>query len=85
MPTPKGVLKIQGGRDAGVSALEKPQALAAAREATEEGQDPVPSSSRQRGSASAPCVQPKDVPMKTVQVWTAAGQTTRISGDLDSK
>jgi hypothetical protein len=67
--------------------LEKLQALAAAREAAEEpgGQDLAPSSSCQRGSASAPRVQPEDVSVKTIQVGTVAGQTTRISGDLDSK
>jgi hypothetical protein len=56
MPSPNGILKIWGGRDAGVCALEKLQALAAAREAAEEpgGQDLAPSSSRQCGSASAP-------------------------------
>jgi hypothetical protein len=87
MPSPKGVLKIQGDHDTGVSMLEKLQALAAARKAAEEtgGQDLAPSSSRQRGSASAPRVQPEDVSVKTVQVGTAAGQTTHISGDLDSK
>jgi hypothetical protein len=48
MPSPSGVLKIQGDRDAGVCAVEKLQALAAAHEATEEpeGQDLAPSSSR---------------------------------------
>jgi hypothetical protein len=87
LPSPNGVLKIQRDSDAGVCALEKLQALAAAREAAEEpgGQDLTPSSSRQRGSASTPHMQPEDVPVKTVQVGTAAGQTTRISGDLDSK
>jgi hypothetical protein len=87
MPSPNGVLKIRGDRDAGVCVLEKLQALAAAREAIEEpgGQDPAPSSSCQHDSASAPRVQPEDVPVKTVQVETAAGQTTRILGDLDSK
>jgi hypothetical protein len=90
MLTPNGVLKIRGDHDAGVCASEKLQALAAARDAAEEpgGQDPAPSSSRQRGSASAPRVQPsskEDVPMKTIQVGTEAGQTTHISGDLDSK
>jgi hypothetical protein len=87
MSSPNGVLKIRGDRDAGVCTLEKLQAPAAAREAVEEpgGQDLAPSSSRQRGSASAPRVQPEDIPVKTVQVGTAAGQTTRISGDLDCK
>jgi hypothetical protein len=87
MPSPSGILKIRGDRDVGVCALEKLQALAAAREAVEEpgGQDLAPSSSRQHGSASAPRVQPEDVPVKTVQVGTTAGQTTHISSDLDSK
>jgi hypothetical protein len=90
MLTPNGVLKIRGDRDVGVCAPEKLQALAAARAAAEEpgGQDPAPSSSRQRGSTSAPRMQPsskEDVPMKTIQVGTEAGQTTHISGDLDSK
>jgi hypothetical protein len=81
MSSPNGVLKIQGDRDTGVFCT---------REAVEEprGQDPAPSSSRQRDSASAPRVQPsgkEDIPMKTVQVRTEAVQTTRISGDLDSK
>jgi hypothetical protein len=39
MPTPDGVLKIQGDRDAGACALEKLQALAAAREAIAEPRD----------------------------------------------
>jgi hypothetical protein len=90
MPSPSGVLKIQGDRDVGACALEKLQALAAAHEVAEElgGPDPVPPSSRQCSSASAPRVQPsskEDVPVKTVQVGTEAGQTTYISGDLDSK
>jgi hypothetical protein len=90
MPSPNGVLKIRGDRDTGACALEKLQALAAAHEAAEEpgGQDPAPPSSRQCGSVSAPHVQPsgkEDIPVKTVQVGTKAGQTTRISGDLDNK
>jgi hypothetical protein len=87
MSSPNDVLKLRGDRDAGVCALEKLQALAVAHEAAEDpgGQDLAPSSSHQRSSASAPRVQPKDVPVKTVHVETVAGQTTRISGDLDSK
>jgi hypothetical protein len=75
MPSPNDVLKIRGDRDVEVSALEKLQALAASRKAAEEpgGQDLAPSSSRQRGSASAPHVQPEDVPVKTIQVGTTAG------------
>jgi hypothetical protein len=90
VPSPNGVLKIRGDRDAGACALEKLQALAVAREATEElgGQNPAPPSSHQHGSVSAPRVQPfvkEDVPVKTVQVGAEAGQTTRVSGDLDNK
>jgi hypothetical protein len=74
----------------GACALEKLQALAAAHKAAEEpgGQDPVPPSLRQHGSVSAPRVQPsgkEDIPVKTVQVGTEAGQTTLISGDMYSK
>jgi hypothetical protein len=47
MPSPNGVLKIRGDRDAGVSTLEKVQALAASREAVArpEGQESTPLSS----------------------------------------
>jgi hypothetical protein len=84
------VSKIRGDRDTEACALEKLQALAAAQEAAEEpgGQDPAPPISRQRSSVSAPHMQPsgkEDVPVKIVQVGTEAGQTTRISSDLDSK
>jgi hypothetical protein len=90
MPSPIGVLKIQGDCDAGACALEKLQALAVAREAAVEpgGQDPVPLSSRLRGSASALRAQPsakEDVPMKTVQIEVEAAWTTHVSGDLDNK
>jgi hypothetical protein len=90
MSSPNGVLKIRGDRDVGACALEKLQALAAAREADAKpgDQDPAPPNSCQRGSASALHVQPsvkEDVPVKTVQIGTEAAQTTRISGDLDSK
>ena len=73
MPSPGGVLKIRGDREAGGCALEKLQALAAARDAAAEpgGRDPAPPSSRQRGSTSAPRVQPstkEDVPVKSIQI-----------------
>jgi hypothetical protein len=90
MPSPGGVLRIRGDRDAGACALEKLQALAAAREAVVEPrhQSPAPPSSCQRVSTPAPRVQPsagEDVPVKTIQIGADAAQTTRISGDLDSK
>jgi hypothetical protein len=71
-PSPNDVLMIRGDRDAGVSALEKLQTLAAQHEAVEPGSlDQAPSSSRQHGSSSAPHVQPsgkEGVPVKTVQI-----------------
>jgi hypothetical protein len=90
MPSPGGVLRIRGDRDAGACALEKLQALAVAREAVAEPRDQSPalSSSRQHVSTPTPRVQPsvgKDVPMKTIQIRADAAQTTRISGDLDNK
>jgi hypothetical protein len=90
MPSPNGVLKIRGNYDAGVSMLEKLQALGAACEAATGlgGQDSAPSSSHQHSSTSAPHVQPSDnegVPAKTVQIRADAAQTTCIMGDLDSK
>jgi hypothetical protein len=90
MPSPNNILKIHGDREAGVSVLEKLQALVAQHEAaTRPGSlDLAPSSSRQRGSSSAPRVQPfgkEDIPVKTVQIGADATQTTRIVGDLDSK
>jgi hypothetical protein len=71
MSSPNGVLKIRGDRKAGVSALEKLQTLAAQYEAAAGPGSPdlTPLSSRQRGSTSAPRVQPsgkEDVPVKTV-------------------
>jgi hypothetical protein len=78
MPSPTGVLKIRGNRDPGAcEAAEEPG-----------GQDHTPLSSRQCSSVLAPDVQPsgkEDIPVKTVQVGTEAGQTTCVSGDLDSK
>jgi hypothetical protein len=48
MPSPNSALKIRGDCDAGACALEKLQALAAAREAVAETgvQDPTPLSLR---------------------------------------
>jgi hypothetical protein len=90
MSSPNDVLKIRRDRDAGVSALEKLQALATQHEAaTGPGSSYLaPLSLRQHGSSSAPRVQPsgkEDVPVETVQIRADAAQTTRVTGDLDSK
>jgi hypothetical protein len=71
MPSPNSVLKISGDREASVSALEKLQALAAQHEAAGAPGSPdlAPLSSFQRGSSSAPHMQPsgkEDIPVKTV-------------------
>jgi hypothetical protein len=89
-PSPNGVLKIRGDRDASASTLEKLQAMAAQHEAIVRpgSLDQAPSSSHQRDSSLAPCVQPsakEDVSVKTVQIRADAAQTTRIVGDLDGK
>jgi hypothetical protein len=58
MPSPNDVLMIRGDHDAGVSTLEKLQALAAQHEATTGigSPDLAPLSSCQHGSSSAPRV-----------------------------
>jgi hypothetical protein len=90
MSSPNGIIKIRRDRSAGVSALEKLQALAATHEvATGQGTpDQPPPSSCHRVSSSAPHVQPsdgEDVPMKIVQIGPDAAQTTRIVGNLGDK
>jgi hypothetical protein len=71
MSSPNDVLKFYGDRDAGVSALEKLQALATAHEAAAGagGHDPTPPIMHPCGSALAPCLQPSNnegVPMKII-------------------
>jgi hypothetical protein len=90
MSPPNGVLKIRGDHDARACALEKLQAMAATREPAADpgGQDLAPPSSHQHDSVLAPHMQPsakEDVPIKTVQIRAEAGQTTHVTGDLDSK
>jgi hypothetical protein len=77
MLPPNDVLKICGDHDAGVSVVEKLQALAAAHEATAGPvyQGPMPPSLRQHSSASRPHVQPSDnegVRVKTIQIGADA-------------
>jgi hypothetical protein len=90
IPSPNDVRKIRRYHDADVSALEKLQALATQHEAIAGpgSLDQAPLSSRQHGSSSVPRVQPsskEDIPVKTIQIWVDAAQTTRIAADLDSK
>jgi hypothetical protein len=88
IPSPAGVLTVQGDRTATVAAVEKLHALAAglAPAAGAEGSDPSPS--RARAPARAPKIRPSDtddVPVKTIQVGTEPSQTTRIGGYLGEK
>jgi hypothetical protein len=88
MPSPAGVLTMQGDRTTVVAAVEKLHALAVgiAPAACAEGSDPSPSCAR--ALAKAPKVYPSDtddVPVKTIQVGTEPSQTTRIGGNLGEK
>jgi hypothetical protein len=85
MSSSNSVLKIRGDHDADVSTLEKLQAFVAQHEVAAGPGSPnqEPSSSRQRGSSSTPCVQPSgkmDILVKTIQIRADAAQTTRIAG-----
>jgi hypothetical protein len=72
MSSSNDVLKIRRDPDAGVSTLEKLQAAVQHEAAVRPGSmDQAPSSSHQRGSSSAPHVQPsdkEDVPVKVIQI-----------------
>jgi hypothetical protein len=88
MPSPVGVLTVQGDRTAAVAAVEKLHPLAAGLTpaASTEGSDPSPS--RIKVPAKVPRVRPSDtddVPVKTIQVRAEPSQTTRIGGNLGEK
>jgi hypothetical protein len=88
MPSPAGILTLQGDRTAAVAAVEKLHALVAglAPAAGVDGSDP--SLSCARVLAKALKVRPSDmddVPMKTIQVRAESSQTTRIGGNLGEK
>jgi hypothetical protein len=71
MPSPAGVLTVQGDRTAAVVVVEKLHALAAglAPAAGAEGSDPSPSRARAPARASKVCPSnTDDVPIKTIQV-----------------
>ena len=85
MPSPAGVLTVQGDRTAAVAAVEKLHALAVEAARYEED---TPSTSRTRAPARARNVQPSDpddVPVKTVQIGADSTRTTRIAGNLGEK
>jgi hypothetical protein len=84
MPSPAGVLTVQGDCTTAVAAVERLQALAAEAARSEED----PSTSQPKAPAKAPKVQPSDpdhVPVKTVQIGADSTRTTRIAGNLEEK
>jgi hypothetical protein len=88
MPSPAGILTVQGGRTATVAAVEKLHALAAGLAPAASAERSEPTSSHARAPARAPKVRSSgtdDVPMKTIQVGVEPSQTTRIGGNLGEK
>jgi hypothetical protein len=87
MPSPAGVLTVQGDRPAALATIEKLHALAAeAARPDDVGRDP--STSCTKTPAKVPKVQPSGadgVPTKTIQISADSPQTTRITGDLEEK
>ena len=84
MPSPAGVLTVQGDRTAAVTAVEKLHALATEAARSEED----PSTSQPRAPAKAPKVQPSNsdnVPVKTVQIEADSSRTTSIAGNQEEK
>jgi hypothetical protein len=88
MPSPVGVLTVQGDRIAAVEAIEKLHALAVSLTPTTSAEWSEPSSSHARAPAKVPKVHLSDmddVPMKAIQVGAEPSQTTRIGGNLGEK
>jgi hypothetical protein len=83
MPSPAGILTVQGDRTAAVAVIEKLHALAVGLAPAASAEGSEPSFSRARVPARAPKVRPSDtdnVPVKTIQVGEEPSQTTRIGG-----
>jgi hypothetical protein len=88
MPSPAGVLTVQGDRTAAVVAVEKLHARAADLASTAGAEGSEPSSSRAKAPARVQKVRPTDtddVPVKTIQFGAEPSQTTRIRGNLGEK
>jgi hypothetical protein len=83
MPSPAGILTVQGDRTAAVVAVEKLQALATGLVPIANAGGSEPSTSRARAPARALKVRRSDtddVPVKTNQVGAEPSQTTRTGG-----
>jgi hypothetical protein len=90
MPTPNGVQKFVDTAIPASLHRRSSRLFAAQHEATAGpgSRDQEPSSSCQRGSSSAPHMQPsgsEDIPVKVIQIRANVAQRTHITGDLDSK
>jgi hypothetical protein len=84
MPSPAGILTVQGDRTAALAAVEKLHTLAAEITRPDDG-GRGPSA---KAPSKAPKVQPTGAdggPTKTIQVGVDSSQTTRIAGDLGEK
>jgi hypothetical protein len=87
MPSPAGVLIVQGDRAAAMTAVEKLHALAAETSRLDDGEKD-PSTSGTKAPAKAPKVWPSsadDVPVKDIRLSMDSPQTTHIAGDLEEK
>jgi hypothetical protein len=87
MPSPTGVLTVQGDRAAALAAIEKLHALAAETARPDDGGRNPPTAGT-KAPLKAPKVQPSragDVPVKAIRLTVDSTQTTRIAGDLDEK
>jgi hypothetical protein len=87
MPSPTGVLTVQGDRAAAMAAIEKLHAMVAETTRPDDGRRD-PSTSDTKAPLKAPKVQPSGmdgVPVKAIRLAADSTQTTRIAGDLDKK
>jgi hypothetical protein len=87
MPSPTGVLTVQGVRAAALAAIEKLHAMAAETARPDDGRKD-PSTSGTKAPLKAPKLQPSrtdGVPVKAIWLAADSTQTTRITGDLDKK
>jgi hypothetical protein len=88
MPSPAGILTVQGDRTAAVAVVEKLHALATGLVPTTSAGGSEPSTSRAKAPAWAFKVRPSNmdnVPIKTIHVGAEPSQTTRIGGNLGEK
>jgi hypothetical protein len=87
MPSPAGVLTVQGDHAAALAAVEKLHALAEeTARSNNGGRDPSISSTK--APAKLPKVQPSGAdggPVKAIQVGVDSSQTTHIVGNLEEK